>query len=575
MKSIVLALILAVVSCTLSTPLYAQTEASVKKTRIGLLSYPFPSTPPAAVRSEQTTPIRLFEIHQQHLRSDPLRDVLTEHVSLISLEPSFQALYENIQESERIQLWIPVEEGLGIQLDLSPQWVVAEQFLVHTSQGERQRGTGNLVPHYMGKVLGDPKSIVSLSVFKGTIRIMISTSTGNFNLVKILGQEEQYLLFNDQHVKQYRPFLCGTADGPGPYTGTPTDGELIISTRARNRVEVYIEVDFDAYQANGSSVNATRDWVLGIFRDMASIYERHAISIRLNEIFIWTTNNDPFNGIGADFGKLDTALTNWSAVQTTFNGDVAHYMGTESGGGFVIGLANSIGEFCDKIGGFADPDGSSHCSTMGNSIPYVQLDNTTSQMVGFDVPTWTMLGNLHELGHIFGANHTHACKWGPAGTSQLDDCGNQWAITNGVDDDGNGLIDDINDTEGASCFFAETPIIPSNGGTLMSYCNFTFVGAPEINLSEGFHSEVSARMRSIINASSCIGNYNTSCPEIETIELDFSGTWDASEDVSIHDSEVLGGNSALVTAGNQVILYGNFVCPLNASIQISGNGCSN
>ena len=551
----------------------AQSKQANKISAIGLPIYS-PDNPTSHIRNTATL-IKPFTIHENHLRSNGLNSILKNHVTLKIDKGVLSEILALTQSTNILELWIPIEGEQGVQLVLEQQEVLSKDFVVTTSGGQHIRQHENIYPSYVGTIANIPNSHVSLSIYEQSVRMILMTDYGNFNLVKLLGVSDHYLMFNDSHVSGYKSFSCGVEDSPGPYVSTESKVGITASTRARNRVEVYLEIDFDAYQANGSSVVATRDWALGIFRDMVSIYERHSISLRLNEISVWTTNNDPFNGIGANFAELDTALKNWSATQTDFNGDVAHYMGTESGTNFVIGLANSIGEFCDKIGGFADPDGSSHSSTMGNSIPYIQLNSPASSTFGFDVPTWTMLGNLHELGHIFGANHTHACKWGTNGTQQIDDCGNQWAITNGIDDDGNGVIDDINDTEGADCFFAETPNIPSDGGTIMSYCNFSFAGSPQIDLSKGFHDQVATRMRNVINSSSCIGNYNSSCPETETIELDFSGTWDASKEVLIHDAEVTSGNSAIATAGNQVIIYGNFSCPLNAAFQVSGNGCSN
>ena len=548
-------------------------ESELKMTSIGLWANKIPSSQYADVRNVQDVPINIFKIQPEYLRGESIESVLTKYVSLSP--QNMDGMLELVKNETPISLWIPIENGYGIQVDLNAHRIISDQFIVASDVGDTLRNTRSIFPHYTGHIHNDPESIVSMNVSSDDVRMMISNSQGNFNLVKVEGLANKYIFFNDQHVKNHIPFSCGIVDELGGYTGPVSGAGLSATTRARNRVEVYIEVDFDAYQGNGSSIAATRDWVLNIFRDMAAVYERHAISIRLNEIFIWTTNNDPFNGIGANFGKLDTALKNWSGIRTNFNGDVAHYMGTETGPNSVIGLANSIGEFCDKSGGFGDADGSSHSSTMGNTIPYFQLNAGATGTFAFDVPSWTMLGNLHELGHIFGANHTHACKWGPNGTTQIDDCGNVSAITNGVDDDGNGQIDDINDAEGGSCFFAETPIIPSNGGTIMSYCNFTFAGSPQINLSHGFHPEVSSRMRSVINSSTCINSYESICPEVETIELDFSGLWSAENEVLIHDSQVLSGNSAIVTAGDQVILYGDFTCPLNASFQISGSGCSN
>jgi hypothetical protein len=79
----------------------------------------------------------------------------------------------------------------------------------------------------------------------------------------------------------------------------------------------------------------------------------------------------------------------------------------------------------------------------------------------------------HELGHLFGSRHTHACVWN----------GNNTAI------------------DGCAGFVEGTCSLPGNpagGGTIMSYCHLTGVG---INFSNGFGTQPGNVIRnSVINA---------------------------------------------------------------------------
>ncbi len=71
----------------------------------------------------------------------------------------------------------------------------------------------------------------------------------------------------------------------------------------------------------------------------------------------------------------------------------------------------------------------------------------------------------HELGHVFGSPHTHECVWGPNSNQAIDGCS-------------------IND-----CAMYD---LPSEGGTIMSYCQESPFG---VELSNGFGEEPGSLIR--------------------------------------------------------------------------------
>ena len=99
-----------------------------------------------------------------------------------------------------------------------------------------------------------------------------------------------------------------------------------------------------------------------------------------------------------------------------------------------------------------------------------------------NVPTysWDVMVVTHEMGHVIGSKHTHACAWNGNNTA-IDGCAGS--------------------VEG-SC---QLPGIPPGGGTIMSYCHLQNVG---INFSLGFGTQPGNVIRNKVNAT---GNCLTAC----------------------------------------------------------------
>ncbi len=162
------------------------------------------------------------------------------------------------------------------------------------------------------------------------------------------------------------------------------------------------------------------------------------------------------------------------------------------------------------------------------------------------------------MGHVFGSPHKQDCVWNGNNT-QIDDCGNIWAAN------GNSAT--------TPCFDPNNPIIPQNGGSMMSYCHLTNT---RINLSLGFGVQPSNLIRNAIYTSSCIGSYTTSCPEIETLEETYTSneTFDARREIIIYDGFILSGFTPTFTGGENTIIHGDFACPSGAGFLITLDGCN-
>lgn len=466
--------------------------------------------------------------------------------------------FEDFTKSKSFQdqmiLRIPVDEIHYYDLMLEKGEVLDKNFRLETSEDGRidYQSEGAF---YNGIIVGLPESFATVSILDNRIEVIASDPSGNYVITEVVGSNSEYIMYNDFKLKQDPDFSCGVNDSEFVMPENFNPHDQTSNKAVRSNVEVYIEVDYDIYLDHGSSTTQTMNYVLDLFRSTVSVFEREQISLRLNKVLIWTTNNDPFNGI-SDFDDFSDDLTDWACDGFT-DADIAHYIGTTEGIG---GLANGIGEFCDQEDGglFCGDDDTSHCASLGMDTPFMELDATATSNQGYNVPTWELYVFSHEMGHVFGSPHTHSCEWN-GNSTQIDDCGNVFAFNNG--------------DSTPSCFNSGSPIIPSNGGTIMSYCH---LNAVDINLSAGFGSQPGNLIRSVINNSSCIGTYELFCPEVETIEstVATNGTFDAKKEILIHDATITTGFDPTFTGGDRVDLYGEFQAPAGANFRLSNTGCN-
>ncbi len=446
-------------------------------------------------------------------------------------------------------LRIPVDDTRSFDLLLEESTALSETFELLTSDGE-QIDYDAPGAFYNGIIDGIPESFATVSISEKGVEIIASDRSGNYILTEITGSESEYILFNDFKLKQKKDFVCdmNTENFVMPDYFDPNDNKDQFQLKVRDNVEVYVEVDYDLYADNNSNPNQTMDFVLDLFRASVSVFEQEQISLRLNRVFIWTVNGDPFNNITTQ-DDLKEQLEDWACIGFS-DADIAHYISSSGG---LRGRANSIGELCDQqdSGPICGNDFTSHCASLGMTTPFVAINQTASDQLGFTVPSWELDVFNHEMGHVFGSPHTHGCYWNGNDT-QIDDCGNVGA----------------NDPEGGPCYDTANPNIPAIGGTVMSYC--------WINLSLGFGTQPGNLIRSVINNSSCIDDYEIACPEVETLENTITSniTYDAKKEVLIHDSSVANGFDPTFTGGERTIIYGNFQCAVGAGFNITLNGCN-
>ena len=384
--------------------------------------------------------------NQSQLRNQKHQDISSDfqvyEIDQTSLQ-RFQA-----QASEQVTLQLPMSGQNPLNLDLYlVDLLPEERFSVETRDGQVFSNTKSSGKHYRGVIQDEEGSLVAVSFFKDKIMAFVtSPERGTLILAEVEDQPGEYLFYESTEMDQRHSLDCATADSYVPYRPE----ELAPQTDLRsssNCVNVFLEIDNDVYEDKGG-VDPTVDYMAGIFNEVATLYANENIKLQLSKLFIWT-GQSPYTA-----SNSYAMLRQFQANRTSLDGDIGQLISYKASGGIAIvdGLCQSRTEY---------------------KLSFSSISKSYRQ-----VPTYsyTVMVVAHELGHLLGSQHTHACVWNGDNTA-IDGCAGT--------------------TEG-SC---STPGIPSDGGTIMSYCHITSAG---INLSKGFGPQPGNVIRNRINNANCL-----------------------------------------------------------------------
>lgn len=347
-----------------------------------------------------------------------------------------------------LEVALPSTQRSGMVANLVKVNITSPDFAVYQSSGPGPvEATSGL--HYRGTLEGEAGSVVALSIFEGELMGVISSpSQGNLVLGKLKGDEwnGQHILYSDAQLAHLQEFYCDTEDSGRGYRAE----ELQPSATLRGPgdcVRIYLEVDYDVYQDKGGTT-ATVNYITGVFNEAATLYANENINVTISEMLVWDQPS-PYSG-----SSSSAMLNEFQSYRTSFNGDLAQLVSYKTSGGIAV-----VNGLC-------------------RSNPALRMSFASIGSSFATVPNYsfTVMVMTHELGHLMGSQHTHACVWNGNNTA-LDGCAGF--------------------TEGG----CGNPGIPSGGGTIMSYCHLTSAG---INFSLGFGEQPGNLIRNRVADASCL-----------------------------------------------------------------------
>lgn len=295
---------------------------------------------------------------------------------------------------------------------------------------------------FRGSIVQEAGSEVVLSVVGGELYGYLRRGDGRlFAFVpsgQRWGEEREHLLTEEG---QPREWLCAIERTAEYWKELQTAKEPTVPVphfATLRQARVAVEALSSLYLRFNRDYDRVAAYIVSLFAMASRIYEDEVnVTFVLPWVLIWMAppdgEEDPYQNdsdIGALLGEVSAY---WNQNRRSVERDLVHVL-TAPGGTIVGGIA--------RLNSLCSPGSAYSIAGIRGSYSYPTL-----------AYTWDVHVVTHEIGHVFGAPHTHACYWSPP----LDTCVTQDGSPYPTPD---------------GCY--RSPITPRpawDGGSIMSYCH--------------------------------------------------------------------------------------------------------
>ena len=312
---------------------------------------------------------------------------------------------------------------------------------------------------YKGRVVGEPMSLVRLSIDRRGVRGYIRASEGwTFIEPEMrapgsaparLGDETPHRVWNEDDIDSEFQGTCSETPAPSAHVGEEPHTEsrkhsvresadAHAESATFQELEIAVVADYEFYQAHGDNTASEIETTLNA---VEGVYEAElGITVRVVSLMVWEEEEDPYTQTNANDLLLELR-DYWNLNRGSVARDIVHLFTGKNLEGTTVGIAY-VGAVCDLADSYS-----------------LSQDISSSALEPLLV--------AHEIGHALGASHdasgtsTRYVMYPSLGSSNLDEFSDESTTAIGnylntttclsVVDEGDGGVD--------------TPTSPGSGGT--------------------------------------------------------------------------------------------------------------